>query len=246
MLLQYLLMTLATATASATFILERDDMVELNFETVRKSRRTLGSNGCIRDTHTLEENKELQDSFQDVLNAFTENFSVHPHEYCTTTANGEIKSSKCIVDYSDFPKVEAFNKMCSDARATLYPVSILMRCSKEGGDLDMELMKIPSCVGKSCDSGHLYLTLINILSGIEASMGGSGAESEWDWRCTFYHDFESLKKAPATIIEIPDDDDGNTSAKTPDSREQSRGINHQYMTSLLIAILASGISSILH
>lgn len=242
MLLQLLLISLASATA----ILERDNLQEFDLESVRKSRRALGSNGCIRDTQTLDENEELQVSFHDVLNSFTENFNINPRKYCKTAAIGTVKSSKCIIDYSEFSEVEKYNKICSDARATLYPVSILVRCRKENfNDLDMELLNIPSCVGRSCDSGHLYLTLINILSGIETSMGGSG--EEWNWKCTFYHDFESLKRAPATIIELPEDDDYiGGEATQSNSRGQSRGSNHQYMISLVTVIFVSGISFILH
>ena len=70
----------------------------------------------------------------------------------------------------------------------------------------MDLKNIPSCLGKSCDSRYLYLALLNVLDGVKNSMGTG---SVMDWKCLYYHDFESLINAPSSAIEIPDEESGN-------------------------------------
>ena len=208
--------------------LDGSEIKRIDVSSLKQMRRMQQtSSTCLEDTEYIEEHANLSDNFQLALASFTEAFSLSPQSYCTTIAEGTIKSSICAADYSLFNATETYSSICEDEiGATSYPVSILMRCSKESSNLEMELMNIPSCIGKSCDTQHLYLSLLNVLAGIEVSMG-NGASSDWDWTCAFYHDFESLRVAPHNVIEIGKDD-GLTNT--------SEGYEKHYGSAVIIAL----------
>lgn len=208
------LFLLSTTAASVASMLQRENLQEFDILSVQERSRDLISEGCMEDTLFLEENTELQNNFTQVLDTFSDSFSTRPGSFCKSSKNGNNVDTECVVDYSLFSTTDMYKSTCSDLGATNYPVSILMKCTKDVSySLEMELINIPTCIGKSCDSGQLYLTLVDVLSVIETSIGSG---EDWNWKCHFYHDFESLLNAPATVIEIVDrkiDSKGISSSK---------------------------------
>jgi hypothetical protein len=191
-----------------------------------QNERYLSSDICEEDTRTLEESTNLQYNFNLVMDSFTKSFEEGPDSYCTASKNGAITSTECVVDYSTFSAHDTYTSLCEVEGGGDFSASILMRCSRENEKqfLDMDLLNIPSCVGKSCDAGHLYQTLLQILNNIQNSIG------EGNWQCKFFHDFDSLISAPA-VIEVPVK--GESGANT---------LGSTTTTSLLVAVLSVGIS----
>mmetsp|Transcript_18749 Transcript_18749/g.22986 ORF Transcript_18749/g.22986 Transcript_18749/m.22986 type:complete len:314 (-) Transcript_18749:282-1223(-) len=177
--------------------------------TSRQTSSTTATTACEEDQNTIDESNALSTNFSELLDAVDTSLNEEFQNYCTTTINRSIGSSTCLVDYSTFvDEVEKYNDVCTEViGATPYPVSILMKCSNSDidGFLEMELLNVPSCVGKTCDAGNLYHTLINVLYDIQSSLG----ENE-DWDCNFYHDFESLLNAPTSVISLLSDTDNDT------------------------------------
>ncbi len=218
---------LLTTTASVASMLKRENIQELDIVSIQQRSRDSISKGCMEDTLFLGDNTDLQNNFTQVLETFSDSFSTRPGSFCKSSKNGNNVDTECVVNYSLFSTTDMYKSTCNDLGATNYPVSILMRCTKDVSYfLEMELINIPACIGKSCDNGHLYLTLVDVLSAIETSIGSG---EDWNWKCHFYHDFESLLNAPATVIEIVD--------SKIDSKIDSKGISRSKVS--ILSVLAA-------
>ena len=195
--------------ADATHATRAANLKEIEYESLKHHHhRNLqaSSSGCISDTQRIDENISLQDKFHNVLQTFSNSFDENTAwDYCDPTIKGEAVTLDCVVDYSSFLETDTYNSECESESlgGKQYNISILMLCSSDSNSLNMDLKNIPTCLGKSCDSRHLYSTLINVLDGVKGSIGSGAA---YHWTCRYYHDFESLIAAPSTVIEIPEEE----------------------------------------
>lgn len=200
----FLCLIFVTIMSNVSIVTSKRDnhLKEIQLASLKDQRKLTSSDRCEKDSQRLEENTWLQDSFSNVLHSFSESFNeTNAWTYCDSARNGQAVSLDCLVDYSSFQATSTYSSQCKSLGASQYNISILMLCSSNSNSLQMDLKNIPSCLGKSCDSRYLYLSLINVLRGVQDSLGTG---SKWSWECTYYHDFESLMSAPSAAIEIPE------------------------------------------
>ena len=159
--------------------------------------RTLDTNACEQDNEVLGNVPELTTIMHEIEIAFDTDFKDNNLGYCKTSKEGAAIYMDCIGDYSKF--YDGYVTQCDKSGGKFYPVSMFMRCNGalDTGtlELEMELMNVPSCFGKSCRVGEVYEALSGVLRATEASVSGANN----GLTCNFYHNYDTLEGAPNTI-----------------------------------------------
>ncbi len=221
-----------THASNPTFI-RNHNLKEI--ESGKTHRQVEASPGCLEDTQDLDENVLLKNDFDAVLLAFSDSFNeTNAWKYCTPSVNGQVVNLNCVVDYSSFDETSSYSSQCEAAGGINYKVSILMMCTSDNKNLEMDLKNIPQCTGKSCDSSHLYLALIKVLDGIKSSMGTG---DDFDWECRYFHDFDAFANAPRTVLTVGEEEDGEDSKSTKTSKTESRAYRNGMILSLQAVVL---------
>jgi hypothetical protein len=160
--------------------------------------RTLDTNACEQDNEVLGNVPELKTTMQEIEIAFDTYFEDDNWSNCETSKEGAVIYMDCIGDYRKF--YDGYVTQCDKSGGKFYPVSMLMRCNgalDTGGtlELEMELMNVPSCFGKSCIVGEVYEALSGVLRATEASVSSANN----NLTCNFFHNYDTLEGAPNTI-----------------------------------------------
>lgn len=168
-----------------------------------QSHRGLFDNACISDNQALREDTELSNTLGKIQQDFDTDFENNLGRYCKTDKNDIATFMDCQVDYQQLKFHSDYTSRCKSLQGKHYPVSLLMSCSgiaaSNNLEIEMELLNVPSCFGRTCRTGEVYEGIIDVLKATEHSIAGAVENLS----CKFYHDYDILKGADTIRVVDP-------------------------------------------
>lgn len=173
------------------------------------SLRSLKSNSvCFQQTSSLESNVELTRTLENVMLHVESAFhDVYFGSFCRFEKSDidEKTTLECVVDYNKFSA--DYVSLCADNKGKPYPVSFLTSCQDANIDLQIELLNIPSCFGRSCASSEINEVMDRILVLAEESLNDRLNVRDNDVQCEFFHNYD-MKSLPVNYV-LSVGNDGN-------------------------------------
>mmetsp|Transcript_11724 Transcript_11724/g.21926 ORF Transcript_11724/g.21926 Transcript_11724/m.21926 type:complete len:223 (+) Transcript_11724:98-766(+) len=193
--------------------------------------RSLAGNACSGEINSFRNDKVLMSNFQNITDIIRTDVDGNINEYCKARLGDNVKFVDCLVDFEEFSS--DFLSHCDESGGIVYPVSLLLRCSKSGDsqdiELEMELMNVPSCFGQSCTREESYRALVGILDASEQPISGISSS----YHCQFYHDYDYLSNPPKVLkSEVSFEEDFDTSISSGTFRSGFPGV-------VVLSIIAS-------
>lgn len=169
--------------------------------------RSLASNSvCSGEMKMLESNRELTRSLENVMvNLETAFNTVYYGGFCkfTQTDVDQIPELQCVMDYSQFSS--EYISLCHDNGGDTHQVSFLASCENNNLDLQMALINIPSCLGKSCSSLEVNAAILEDIEAAEASLNDRLMEMFKNAKCKFFHDYDLEMQPNMYILSVRND-----------------------------------------
>jgi hypothetical protein len=180
--------------------------------------RSLASNSfCDHEIKLLESNRELTESLENVMVDLESAFNTVYYGGFCKFAESDVDQSvtlQCIMDYNQFSS--EFISLCHDNGGDSHPISFLTSCQSDHLDLEMELLNVPSCLGKSCSSLELNTAILKVVKMTETSLNERLEQTLKNAKCKFYHDYDLTMQPNSYILTTERDGKGTRKRNSKD------------------------------
>lgn len=163
--------------------------------------RLLSSNSvCDHEMKLLESNRTLTESLENVMVDLESAFNTaYFGSFCKFTQSGVDQSVvlQCAMDYNQFSS--EYIALCDDNGGHFHQVTFLANCDNDPLDLQLELVNVPSCLGKSCSSLEINAAILEVVDRTERSLNDRLTKTFKNAKCKFFHDYD-METQPNTYI----------------------------------------------